>query len=252
MAEAAKRSAAIVQEVPFLPSREKANPGNAIQIRQRVTDLRERLGFRRARDGEEAHELGTSLVVLYMAFAERVFERASFREFVEADLDLARSTAYRYLRVARYATRAQACWGVDVCLDAARIVEALAADAKLRAKHGLRRAPETISDLKGVAFALSDGRKVRFDGATISAVDVEALAAELVPRPAGTRLPAPLRRANARLAQAIAADPGLAGVEAAYLPRAAGHRLQIALPADGSLKKVAARLAALLEQDRED
>jgi hypothetical protein len=237
-------------ELGFMHSRLQANHGNPIQIRAQTTALRARAATGRSRGGEDAHEVGTQLAVLYMAFAEHVYEREDFLDYVREDVGIGRTGAFRFMRVARYATAAQArLWGIDACLSAARVVEYLSGDdARWRAAK-LRRKPRTISDLAGLALPVDDERQVRFDRDTLEEDDVDAALARLEGAGAGPRKQsAEQRRANEQLGEAVRSRPELSGVEARVGRRRRQEVLTLVIPQGANLVAVAAAIEKALSR----
>lgn len=234
-------------ELPVLGTRANANLGSLQQAQMLVNDLREATGRERRRTGEDAHVYGTKIVILYKTLAELHFQRRSFLEFVREDIGLPRSTLNDWVRVARYATAEQSRWGVATCLAAGRLVEFFAEHDEKRRAAGLKRKPETITDLLGVAFPLEDGRTVRFEGEQVFADDVEAA---LEFQRGGVKpqrgLTNAQRTGNEKLRAAAASVPELKGV-AAQLRRKAGRNvLRVDIPAGANLVEIARALERVL------
>lgn len=240
----------ISNELVWLGSRDKLHAGNPIQIREATTDLRKQLKIKRKRDGEDGHEIGTTLTRLYKVLADQVFGHDSFLVYARRELGLGRTSVYRYTRLARYATLAQAAWGIETCLAAATLLDVLQENPALRAAVGLGTGRlKNLSDLSRAVFPLEDGRKLRLTGTEVAQADVEeALDLLRTPKTGEQRLPAKLRRSNQRLRAAVDADPELRGVEARFVVRRGKARLNVLLPAGANLSTVARALERALEE----
>lgn len=236
-------------ELLLLGSRQQANIGSARDARAIVTDLREHVRAGAVRSGEDAHRYGTKLVVLYKSLAEQHYDRKSFLDFVRLDVGLARSTFYDWIRVARYATATQARWGVATCLAAGRLIEFFRANpAKARAA-GLKRVPETLTDLVGVSFPIDARRTLRFEGDTVLADDVDdALAFQQGGVQERAGLTQAQRAGNDKLREAIARKAALAGVEARLARRKGKNVLHLVIPSGGNVVEIARVIARALEE----
>jgi hypothetical protein len=241
-----------MRELEELDSRANSNPGNPIQIRAVVNAVRTTISVGTTSEGTNSHIIGTTAMVLYNQFAERVYNHEEFVTFARIELGLGRTKLYDCLVVARYATQEQAELGTDVCLAGARIVRACVEDEALRKRLGVKGKPDTITDIADIEFELSDGTKVQFVKGKINSAKAEALLAELFgqsKRQAG-RLPPKYKARNERLAVAIARRP-LKGVTAKYVM--AGGKPKFTLKGPGQTD-LAVLGAAFIEaaEDEED
>lgn len=240
-------------EIELLGSRRRARRGNAIQVRADVTALRAVISKTNEREGEDAHEIGTQVTILYMKRADQIYGYESFVEFVRVKLRLSRSRLYRYLKVAKYATAAQARWGVDTCVAAGRLIELLRTSAELRRSFRLRAKPETISDLAGVKFPVADGRTIQLKGETLGLDDVEGIIAALGQaggRNGARRLRRELLAANEALATGSREHPSLRGVETGFAVRKGRPVFELVMPASADLRAVTLAVLEILARQR--
>jgi len=148
-------------DLTIFGTREHSHRGNPIQLRTEVRNLQERLLTTRRREGSDAHFVGTVLTRLWHGRADEVFGFTSFEAFSTSEFDLPRSSAYKYVRLAAYATATESEWGVDAVMALASIVDLVRSSPKLQKKLGFTAKPQGISDLVRQGLPLPGNRALR-------------------------------------------------------------------------------------------
>lgn len=240
-------------DIAIYGSRENSNRGNEIQLKAEIRNLSERLATVRKREGADAHFIGTVLARLWHARADEVFGFPSFEAFARDRFGLSRASAYRYVRVAAYATASESEWGVDTCLVLAAIVDLVRASPKLQRKFKLGADVDRIGALSKVEFPLPRRRTLRLQaGSPVSQVDAEALL-ESLRRDSGLDPGGLASKADrgeaAALQRAIDADGRFPGVTV-HLRKKGGRRvMRLEVPEGMDLVRLARTLVAASKAD---
>jgi len=233
-------------------SRENSHKGNEIQVRAMVNELVPVVRGLKKVGGMNAHHIGSRLAWLFHVHADAIYGKADFLSFAREVLGLGRTQAYRYARIARFATESQAEWGEDEVLVAASIVELVAGRPDLQRKFALAQPPRTITDLARVELPLPGGRHLKLAGEFVSLTDLEGAYVQLggaVNTPLASKLSAADREAAAKLERATTSDPRLSGVDVRVSRGNSGVRLLVKLPAGRSLAAVSSAIADALKGD---
>lgn len=230
-------------------SRDQSQPGNPIQVRTRVNDLVPVIKEQLRDQGRFGHLVGSTAAWLFHVHADVLYGQPDFLTFLKVVLGLGRTQAYRYARIARFANAKQAEWGEDAVIQAAAIVELIAARPLLQRKFKLASPPGTLTDIAHLELPLEGKQTLRLDRDEVTLPALETAFEKLggkVATAGAARLSEADKQAHARLQEAVASDPELQGVEARLSKGPSGTRLVLKIPSGRNIERVAQALARAL------